>query len=752
MRNAEAARYARFAGIVAILMSVAVAAVFIGRSVRQASARRHGPKPVPSTVQQSSAQFSISKTDKDRTIYTVQASQATQFKDQDVSVLQDVVVTMYGKDGSRNDTIHTRECRYEPGSGKIRCEGAVQIEIRSAAKSDASPSPRSLHLETSDISFDRDSGIAMTNQPVKFKFPNGEGKAVGLNYQSKNGLLQLEHQVVLSIMQPDKPNAIPVMLNGDRLDYNHDERIAYLEGSVHARQGNRDLSAQKMTLDLDADMQARHAVAQGSPRFEGFDGVNPVSLTADRFDAELNVAGWIEKTSATGSVHGERKSPQGVDQLNAQSAEVAMEPKVNQPSDLHLSGGVKILMHGASNSGQLETSAMQAHFVPGANPTQRRIESATTLAPASIDSIDADSSTNIRTNHARADFDAQNRVRKFYGDSGVQVIRKAGASAPQKTTAQQMVAVFDERGGWQTIQLDGKVHFTQADRVADARRALMTKSTDTIALDGAPILSDASSQTSAAAILIRQQGDFVSAKGGVRSTYVASSSPTSPSIGTGSTHISSDSMTGSNTSGILTYTGHARMWQGDSVLEANTIELFRDEKRVDAKGSVVAVFPQAASSAQPGNSVTLWKVQAPMLRYWNDLGRAHLEDGVFAESTDQSLKSRTLDLFLSPAAATPVATPVAKGAPLATGGRQLTRALALGNVIVHQADRRGSAERADYTAAEEKFVLSGGQPTLTDAENDTTTGRSLTFYRASDTIFIDSAAGSRTLTKHQVEK
>ncbi|MGC1685271.1 MAG: hypothetical protein WA734_06605, partial [Candidatus Acidiferrales bacterium] len=93
-----------------------------------------------------------------------------------------------------------------------------------------------------------------------------------------------------------------------------------------------------------------------------------------------------------------------------------------------------------------------------------------------------------------------------------------------------------------------------------------------------------------------------------------------------------------------------------------------------------------------------------------------------------------------------------KGTPIASGGRQLTRALALGNVIVHQADRRGSAERADYTAADEKFVLSGGEPTLTDAENDTTTGRSLTFYRASDTIFIDSAAGSRTLTKHQVEK
>jgi lipopolysaccharide export system protein LptA len=62
------------------------------------------------------------------------------------------------------------------------------------------------------------------------------------------------------------------------------------------------------------------------------------------------------------------------------------------------------------------------------------------------------------------------------------------------------------------------------------------------------------------------------------------------------------------------------------------------------------------------------------------------------------------------------------------------------------------AEQAEYTAADGKFVLSGGQPTLTDAARDTTTGHSLTFYVASDTILIDSQEGSRTLTKHRVEK
>jgi hypothetical protein len=61
-------------------------------------------------------------------------------------------------------------------------------------------------------------------------------------------------------------------------------------------------------------------------------------------------------------------------------------------------------------------------------------------------------------------------------------------------------------------------------------------------------------------------------------------------------------------------------------------------------------------------------------------------------------------------------------------------------------------EQAEYTAADGKFVLSGGQPTIVNAASDTTTGHSLTFYVASDTILIDSQEGSRTLTKHRVEK
>jgi lipopolysaccharide export system protein LptA len=75
-----------------------------------------------------------------------------------------------------------------------------------------------------------------------------------------------------------------------------------------------------------------------------------------------------------------------------------------------------------------------------------------------------------------------------------------------------------------------------------------------------------------------------------------------------------------------------------------------------------------------------------------------------------------------------------------------------GGVIVEQGSRRATAERGEYTATEGKFVMSGGNPTLFDGASGTTTGRQLTFFLADDTIIVDSENGSRTLTKHRVEK
>ena len=46
-------------------------------------------------------------------------------------MLEDVWITLYGRDGSRNDNIHTHECSYE-GTRDVRCEGEVEIDMANA--------------------------------------------------------------------------------------------------------------------------------------------------------------------------------------------------------------------------------------------------------------------------------------------------------------------------------------------------------------------------------------------------------------------------------------------------------------------------------------------------------------------------------------------------------------------------------------------------------------------------------------------
>jgi lipopolysaccharide export system protein LptA len=112
------------------------------------------------------------------------------------------------------------------------------------------------------------------------------------------------------------------------------------------------------------------------------------------------------------------------------------------------------------------------------------------------------------------------------------------------------------------------------------------------------------------------------------------------------------------------------------------------------------------------------------------------------QSVDQRMRAPVLELFFTHETSKP-------GTPERV---QISRAVGTGGVLVEEGERRATAEKGVYTARDQKFVLSGGNPTLYDGQEGTTTGRQLTFHIADDTIIVDSAEGMRTLTKHRVQK
>jgi lipopolysaccharide export system protein LptA len=790
VRNQEAARYARWAAVTAAAIALVVAGVYSKRAIQVARLRHLAPASVPATVQQQSAEFKFTKMEQDRAIFTIRASTATRFKDEDRSLLKDVWITIYGRAGDRNDNIHTRECSFEPKSGDVHCAGNVEIDIQGANPASGKPADKQLQVTTSNLSFNRDTGEASTPEKVEFQSPQGHGTAMGVSYSSQTSVVRLEHSVSIEMIpvdgnankapgrssdgKSDLMTGVPVTATGGSLELRRNERRVVLNGPAVMKQGARELSAEKISMELDPTFHAQHVIAEGHPVVRSTENGAAMNVAAEEFEGVLSPAGWMRRIVAAGNVRGSRAAKTGTDHFTAARVEIAMQPERNLVREMIVSGGVALDSGQDGTSRSLKTEALLVKFGAGSQQDQQKIESAETLAPAMIETKTPDEATQLRAKKFVTQFGPSGRLEKLLGHSAVEVRREIGKSAPQISSSAELVATFGASGEWDTLDQSGSVRFQQADKRASAERANIVRTTDLIALEGSPVVSDATSRTSAGSVTINQKSGAISATGDVVSTYLTAGQPGAMNLGPGPAHVSADALSGSTTSGHVIYTGRAKLWQGDSVLDANRIEVWREDKKLQATGNVVAVFPQSASSpiggefglsgskpagksmtaavgagsnsAAPKAVPTVWVIHAPSLTYWDDQSKARLEGGVTATSQQGELTSRILDAYLGPAS------PSGAKAGTGSGSRQLTRIVALGAVVVRQGDRMGTSQEAVYTAADQKFVLSGGKPTIIDANSDTTTGDSLTFFVANDTILIDSQAGLRTLTKHRVEK
>jgi lipopolysaccharide export system protein LptA len=360
------------------------------------------------------------------------------------------------------------------------------------------------------------------------------------------------------------------------------------------------------------------------------------------------------------------------------------------------------------------------------------------------------------------DFGPLGKARQLVATGAVQTERQAGTGPLQTASAASGVVQLEPTGGWSQITMHDHVRLKEGDRSAEAQQAVFIKADESAVLSGQAMARDASSETRAAKIIFHQTTGDVEAEGNVRSTDL-SAKANSVSFSSAASNISADNMKGNSKTGRALYTGHARLWQGASVLQADSIDLQRATRILVANGNVRAVFlqaPQAETQAQVSGATqvstasasapkpkqpTVWHISSGTLTYWDAENRAHLEKDVVVQSPEEKIRSAALDLEFTRDAN-------AKSTGPATGGAaQISRAVATGGVVVEQSGRRGTADRGVYTATDQNFVLSGGTPTLYDVTEGTTTGRELTFNIADDTIIVDSGNGSRTLTKHRVQ-
>jgi lipopolysaccharide export system protein LptA len=701
----------------------------------------------------------------------VQASRTTEFKEGNRNLLEDVSISVFGKRGERNDTLRTKACDFISSTGKISCLGEVQISLQAGGAAGANA--KAIRVLTSGVSFDRDSGLARTDKPVTFRWPAGEGRAVGVQYDSNQGTLQLEHSVELNLVpsmskgsspaesEAGQPPVAPekaLRVTGDSMQFQREAHTVQLLGSVRALQTTHELTGDSLLLDLDTAFHVKHLTASGHPRMIDTDAQSPMTLDADEISAALTPDGAVESILATGNVHGNRKAPAGEDGIEAGRVQVNLATRQNVPRLLTASGKVVLTSSSSNARGgtrRVESESLEIHFTKDSAPGNVLVENVNTLAPARaewqgmamLNGKPAKQTMRMRGDRMNLQFAGQNQLEQLNGTGGVEVTRQLGDAPEQATTSRELTAKFSTAGEWSTIDQTGDVHFREGMRTGQGDRAHADHAANTVALSGMVVLSDGTMRTTAQSALFTQGSNELRADGNVQSIELHAGAGSPANLAAGPAHVSAAHLVADVAKGHATYSGGSRLWQGDSVIEADTVELDSPLHVLVARGHVRGVFPQAAwnpkggaPSAGPAHQGTdLWHVRGGLLTYWGQESRARIEQDPSADSSEGSIRAKLIDLFFAPG-------------PAGSSAQQLTRAVATGDVTVKEEDRRGTSNKAEYTASEGKFVLSEGKPTLYDSNGDTTTGRQLTFFFSDDRIVVDSEEGLRTLTLHRVEK
>ena len=627
MRRSEAARYARWSAVVALLLACLTAGVYLKRGWQRISERKKAPPPAPTNVEKQSTGLTFSKMDGPRKIFTVEASNSTDFKGQDASLLENVRVTIFGKLGERHDTIHTQSCQYRKGSGGVTCDGDVQIDLESAADAERSArnhaiQPQIVHVETRGVNFDQGSGAAKTDQPVTFTFPSGSGDAVGAEYNSQEGTLRLLQKVQLKLKPTAKKDAgkkpvksetaEEVLVTGSSLDFGRDSRLLHVLGPAEAVSSTARLTAGEFTLELDSSFRARRLLAiAGSngkpPKLTSQRSDETMVMDADKMTVLIAPEGWVTRVDGAGSVHGLRHGKEEDDEVHADTGSLDFWPRVNRAREMNLNGGVflKTRMAKSGDTRILQTGAFRMEFSEGKEGQPGKPTIAETLTAGSMEWTDAAAQpdtaptrTKLQADKLRMTFGEEGKPRQLDATGNVQTERALAGHQLQTATARSGVAQLLAAGGWSQMDLQGDVNLKEADRNAQADHAMFVHAGQTATLSGHALARDATTETHAPRIFFTGTSGDIRAEGGVRSTDF-SPNGNAVQLAQVPANITSDTMQGNSKTGRAVYTGHARLWQGDSVLEADSIELLRDTKVMNAVGKVRAVFPQTPSTAQP---------------------------------------------------------------------------------------------------------------------------------------------------------
>lgn len=183
-----------------------------------------------------------------------------------------------------------------------------------------------------------------------------------------------------------------------------------------------------------------------------------------------------------------------------------------------------------------------------------------------------------------------------------------------------------------------------------------------------------------------------------------------------------------------TYSGDAQLWQGATSIKSQTLVLDEDSGNLTATGTVRTVLDLEDADPQTGAATRTMTTGTADRLVYTDTERQAVFTGQarLVNPRDGDLRASRIELFLL------------------EDGRRIERLEAYEAVTLRTPVKHGNGARLSYFPPDGRYVMAGTPVTVVEQlpnECRETTGRTLTFYRDSDTITVDGNQSTRTQTR-----
>ena len=469
--------------VVSVVVLVAAVAVsyWIARS-RVGPTLHNVPAQLGIDIQQTSDGFSLSKSEGGRTLYTIRASKAVQFKAGGHADLRNVHIVVYGREHDRYDQIYGNQFTYDPQTGDINAVGEVHIDLQGNVEGPQKPDQappdelkNPIHLLTHSLTFNQKTGVAHTDEVVYFRTSQANGSAKGAYYDSKSNELLLKSDVHIVTT-----GLHPAIITGTSGTIQKTPRQATLE-NARIEQPDRTLTADKGTMLFEQDNTVQHVLAEGNVHIQSR-GPSIVDITGPRGDVNMGPNNSVAQTILSG---GAKFESHGASVAHGSADRFVLDfDDQNQPLRLHMVKDARMMQDpkpGKSGSsgqpgGQLDFLLENGNQLKTGDTVGKATITIFPAPPGSRkqkaasqgDKETGGNSTTVATaGKFHATFDSNNRMQTLHGAPDSRIVSTSPGEPDKVSVARNLDVAFAPDGGVQKLVQTGDFQYREASAKPD---------------------------------------------------------------------------------------------------------------------------------------------------------------------------------------------------------------------------------------------------------------------------------------------